>query len=105
MDSNVLFFLAGLAAPLVLLVAMPRLWRQILSGFFLFACLLFTFAGFFPLLVLLLIGLIAGLIAASKQHSFLIWWAYGTVLPIVAIPHALMLKKPDDGPPPRETYA
>jgi hypothetical protein len=105
MDSNAIFFIAGLAAPLVLFVAMPRLWRQILSGYVLFAYLLFTFAGFFPLLVLLLLGLIPGLIAASKGHSFLVWWAYGAVLPVVAIPHALMLKNPDDGPPPRETYA
>ena len=105
MDSNAIFFIAGLAAPLVLLVAMPRLWRQILSGFVLFACILFTFAGLFPLLVLLLVGLSPGLVAASKGHSFLVWWAYGTALPIVAIPHALMLKKSDDGPRPRETYA
>jgi hypothetical protein len=105
MDSNALFFLGGLAAPLLLLLAMPRLWRQILSGVILFACILVTFAGFFPLLVLLLVGLLPALVAASKEHSFLIWWAYGTVLPVVAIPHALMLKKPDDGPPPRETYA
>lgn len=105
MDSYAIFFLAGLAAPLILLLALPRLWRQILAGYVLFGCLIITFAGFFPLLILLLIGLIPGLTASRKQHSFLIWWAYGTVLPVLAIPHALVLKKPDDGPPARETYA
>lgn len=79
-------------------------YRRSGIGDVLFLYLLFAFSGFFPLLALLLIGVIAGLIASSKQHRFLLWWAYDTVLPVIAIPHALTLKKPNNGPPARETY-
>ena len=37
-------------------------------------------------------GIIAGLIAQSKGRSFLLWAFYGTMIAIVAIPHALLLK-------------
>jgi|GEM_PF-4194373 hypothetical protein len=105
MNSNAIFFIAGLITPLVLLIVMPRLWRHILAGYVLFLYILFAFAGFAPLLILLLIGLIPALIAQAKGHSFLIWWGYGAVLPIVALPHALLLKRPVEPPTVRETYS
>lgn len=104
-DSNAIFFLAGLIAPLVLLIVMPRLWRHILAGYVLFLYLLLAFAGFPLLLALLLFGLIPALIAYGKEHNFLIWWGYGAVLPIVALPHALLLRRQSDALPAPETYA
>jgi uncharacterized protein (TIGR03083 family) len=45
----------------------------------------------------LLVGLIPALIAQATERRFLLRWRYGMVLPIVALPHALLLlKKPDD---------
>ena len=38
-------------------------------------------------------GLIPGAIAQSKGHSFLLWWIFGTLLWIVAMPCALMLSR------------
>lgn len=39
-----------------------------------------------------LLGLIPGMIARNKGHSFIAWWAYGIVFFIPALPHALLLK-------------
>ena len=44
------------------------------------------------LLFALLLGLIPAAIAHNKGHSFGIFWIYGTLLFIVALPHALILK-------------
>jgi hypothetical protein len=97
MNGNAVFFIAGLIAPLVLLIAVPHRWRQILAGFILFLYVLFAFAVVAPLLALLLVGLIPALIAQATERRFLLRWRYGMVLPIVALPHALLLlKKPDD---------
>ena len=38
-----------------------------------------------------LIGLIPAAIARSKGRDFALWWLYGAVLFIVALPHALLL--------------
>lgn len=42
------------------------------------------------LLVASLLGLIPGLIARSKGHDFFIWWLYGALLFIFALPHSLL---------------
>ena len=47
-------------------------------------------------LVAILIGLIPASIAKSKGRSFGLWWFYGAMLFIVALPHALIMK-PDQG--------
>jgi hypothetical protein len=39
-----------------------------------------------------LIGLIPAFIARNKGKSFLLWWFYGFMLFIVALPHSLWLK-------------
>jgi len=38
------------------------------------------------------LGLITGAIASSKGRSFFAWWAYGTAIFIVALPHILLSK-------------
>lgn len=45
------------------------------------------------IIVIALIGLIPAAIARSKGHSFFVFWIYGAMLFIVALPHALLLKK------------
>ena len=47
------------------------------------------------LVVAVLIGLIPAAIAKGKGHSFGLWWFYGAMLFIVALPHALIMK-PDN---------
>ena len=42
-----------------------------------------------------LIGLIPAFIARNKGKSFLLWWLYGAMLFIVALPHAILMK-PDN---------
>jgi hypothetical protein len=44
------------------------------------------------LLIALIIGLIPAGIAQSKGESFIGWWIYGSLLFIVALPHALLMK-------------
>jgi hypothetical protein len=39
-----------------------------------------------------LIGLIPAMVARSKGRDFVPWWIYGSLLFIVALPHALLLK-------------
>jgi hypothetical protein len=46
-----------------------------------------------PLAVL--IGLIPAFIARNKGKSFLLWWFYGAMLFMVALPHSLLIK-PDN---------
>jgi hypothetical protein len=41
----------------------------------------------------ILIGLIPAFIAKSKGHSFIGWWFYGAAIFIVALPHALIMKR------------
>jgi len=43
-----------------------------------------------------LIGLIPAAIARGKGRSFGLWWIYGAMLFIVALPHALLLKPDRD---------
>ncbi len=44
------------------------------------------------LLVAELFGIIPGVIARNKGHSFYQWWLYGTCLLIVALPFAFLLR-------------
>lgn len=44
------------------------------------------------LILAALIGLIPAAIASGKGRSFGLWWFYGAMLFIVALPHALLLK-------------
>ena len=48
------------------------------------------------IIVAALIGLIPAGIARGKGHSFGLWWFYGAMLFIVALPHALLLKPDRD---------
>jgi hypothetical protein len=45
------------------------------------------------LLFAILIGLIPAVIARGKGRSFVAWWIYGAALFIIALPHALLMKK------------
>ena len=42
-----------------------------------------------------LIGLLPAIIARNKGRSLLLWWFYGAMLFIVALPHAILIK-PDN---------
>lgn len=44
------------------------------------------------LVIAALIGLIPAAIAKGKGRSFGLWWLYGALLFIVALPHALLMK-------------
>ncbi len=44
------------------------------------------------LIVAVLIGLIPAFIAKNKGKSFGLWWLYGAMIFIVALPHALIMK-------------
>jgi hypothetical protein len=44
------------------------------------------------LVIAAVIGLLPAAIAKSKGRSFGLWWFYGAMLFIVALPHALLLK-------------
>jgi hypothetical protein len=39
-----------------------------------------------------LLGLIPAAIAKGKGYDFALWWIYGALLFIVALPHALLMK-------------
>jgi hypothetical protein len=42
--------------------------------------------------IAVLIGLIPAFIARNKRKNFALWWFYGAMLFIVALPHALLIK-------------
>lgn len=44
------------------------------------------------LVICVILGIIPGIIAKNKGRSFIAWWAYGVILIIPALPHALLLK-------------
>ena len=44
------------------------------------------------LIIPILIGLIPAFIAQGKGKSFILWWIYGALIFIVALPHALIMK-------------
>ncbi len=45
------------------------------------------------LLLAVLIGLVPAVIAQNKGRSFVLWWIYGALIFIVALPHALLMSK------------
>lgn len=45
---------------------------------------------------LALLGLVPATIARSKRRAFGLWWIYGSLAFVVALPHALLLKRPPD---------
>jgi len=49
------------------------------------------------IVIALLIGLLPAYIAYRKGHSFLVWYAFGAALFIVALPAALIIGKDRDG--------
>ena len=44
------------------------------------------------LLLAAIIGLLPAYIAHTKGRGFLLWWIYGTLLFILALPHSLLLR-------------
>lgn len=44
------------------------------------------------LILWILLGFIPTLIASSKGRSFGLWWLYGALIFIVALPHSLIIK-------------
>jgi len=49
------------------------------------------------LVIIALIGLLPAAIAKSKGYNFVLWWVYGALLFIVALPHALLMKRNTQG--------
>lgn len=45
------------------------------------------------LILAALIGLIPAAIAAGKGRNFMLWWLYGAALFIIALPHALIMRR------------
>jgi hypothetical protein len=43
-------------------------------------------------IIALLVGLIPAFIAQGKGRSFVLWWIYGALIFIVALPHSLIMK-------------
>lgn len=41
----------------------------------------------------IVIGLLPAYIAKNKGKSFVVWWVYGSLLFIVALPHSLLMKE------------
>jgi uncharacterized membrane protein len=52
---------------------------------------LHTLLGVLPIAIL--VGLIPAVIARRKGRSFFAWWIYGAALFLVALPHALLIKR------------
>jgi type VI protein secretion system component VasK len=44
------------------------------------------------IIICLVIGLLPAAIAQSKGKNFIVWWLYGALLFIVALPHALIMR-------------
>lgn len=42
----------------------------------------------------MLLGIIPALIASNKGRSGFLWWIYGSLLFIIALPHSLLISKP-----------
>jgi hypothetical protein len=45
------------------------------------------------LIIAFFLGLIPAAIARNKGRSFMLWWFYGFMLFIVALPHSLLMKE------------
>jgi hypothetical protein len=53
--------------------------------------------GFEIFLVAFFLGLIPAIIAKNKGENFILWWIFGTLLFIIALPAALLIKPDDAG--------
>ena len=49
------------------------------------------------IIVAFFLGLIPATIASAKGKSFLLWWFYGSMLFIIALPHSLIMKRDEKG--------
>jgi hypothetical protein len=49
------------------------------------------------IILVVLIGLIPAAIAKSKGRDFVAWWLYGSLLFIIALPHALIMRPDNQG--------
>ena len=49
------------------------------------------------LVIAAVIGLLPAFVAKEKGYSFGLWWFYGAMLFIVALPHALLIKPNREG--------
>jgi hypothetical protein len=47
-------------------------------------------------LIAALIGVVPAAIAKSKGRSFALWWAYGTALFVLSLPHSLIIRATDE---------
>ena len=43
------------------------------------------------LIIAVLLGLIPAIVAQSKGKSFVLWWFYGAMIFIIALPHSLIM--------------
>ena len=43
------------------------------------------------LIIAVLLGLIPAMVAQSKGKSFVLWWFYGAMIFIIALPHSLIM--------------
>lgn len=48
------------------------------------------------LILAILLGLIPAAMARGKGEGFFVWWVYGSLLFIVGLPHALLMKPDTD---------
>lgn len=39
-----------------------------------------------------ILGVITGMIASSKGRSFFVWWLYGALIFIIALPHSILIR-------------
>ncbi|MAX51727.1 MAG: hypothetical protein CMH22_07070 [Methylophaga sp.] len=53
----------------------------------------------------IIFGIIVGLIAQHKGRSFGLWWFYGAMIFIIALPHALLMSPTEDAVESRENKA
>lgn len=51
---------------------------------------------FSVMLIAFFLGLVPATIAKAKGKSFMLWWIYGALLFIIALPHSLIMKR-DEG--------
>jgi hypothetical protein len=66
----------------------------VLAFFMLLVTLLF---GPFATLLVLLLGAVPAMIARRKGRNFTVWWLFGCLLFIVALPYSLLLEQRETG--------
>ncbi len=43
------------------------------------------------LIINAIVGLIPAFIAKKKERNFILWWIYGTIVPVIAFIHSLII--------------